>query len=76
MSVITSPGKPDIIQYWRCEDAVVWDGVSPLESGVMYTLNIDPDIRKKIRDSEMTLGEKAAALMGEFIKKRGAANAN
>ena len=77
MSIVTSPGEPDIIQYWKFEDAVVWDGVSPLESGVMYDLSIDPVI-KTIRDSEMTSGEKLLAGMDRFVELlgRGAANAN
>jgi hypothetical protein len=49
MAIHTSPGKLVIIEYWTFEDAVVWDGVSPLESGVLYDLSKNQEVMQLIK---------------------------
>ncbi len=69
MAIHTSEGSLDKIEYWKFEDAVVWDGVSPLKSGVLYDLSKNPEVMQAL-DKKETLGEKAEALMDEFMKRR------
>ena len=69
MLVISSPGIPDKIEYMKFADAVVWDGVSPLESGVLYDFSNNKDVMK-VLDSKQTLAEKAEALIEEYMKRR------
>jgi hypothetical protein len=48
ISIERTPGKEDVITYWRFEDAVKWDGVSPLKSRVHYRFDSVEDMQKAL----------------------------